>query len=305
MIGMKSFFWIAGLLMVGVVFPGQGAAAQSFDFTNQARAILLVETEHGGVLFAKSPALELPIASLTKLMTALVFVQTRPAWERIVTIRSSDVRSGGKRVLGAGDRIRVRDLLTLALMRSDNTAAQSLVRASGMTGEEFIAAMNAKAEEFGIAQTRFVEPTGLSPENRSSARDLVHLAYRAFSHPTIGAILRLPSAFVPVDHAGDASKTWKRRRIFSTNLLLGKRARGFEVLEGKTGTTDEAGYSFIVHARTKAKPRQNLLAVVLAAGSASERFSVALDVLAFGSEKALEFPQEITPVGTALQSAGE
>ncbi len=294
-----TFFSIS--IIVAFVFFAPYAHAESADLTSRARAILLVEADHGGVLLAKSPALELPIASLTKLMTALVFLDAHPNWQRLIRIRSEDIRSSGRGVLVAGDQISLKDLFTVALIRSDNTAAQSLVTASGMSEEAFVAAMNAKAHAMGLDETSFVESTGLDPKNMSTARDLVRLAHAAFVQPTIAGMLRQPSATVSVLPAG--KKIAGKKKVYSTNIILGKHAKSFQVVEGKTGTTDEAGYSFIVHAQTAEKPQRNLFAVILSATSARERFDLALDLLTFGTTQLTQFPPAESPRDTVLHSA--
>lgn len=276
-----------------VVRAADAGVKKEVNIADRARALLLVEAEHGSVVLAKSPGLALPIASLTKLMTALVFVEQHPTWDRIVQIQKEDVQTEGRAVLHAGDRIRLRDLFTLALVRSDNTAAQSLTTASGLPLDVFIAAMNERAAALGLLETTFVEPTGLRPENRSTARDLVHLAATAFADPTIGAALKKSSATIRFIPAKETKERWVTRKIYSTNTLLGKREKNFQILSGKTGTTDEAGYSYIVNAQTFTKPKRSLLVVILSAGSARDRFDLALDLFSFGMTRlsSLESPQ--------------
>jgi D-alanyl-D-alanine carboxypeptidase/D-alanyl-D-alanine endopeptidase (penicillin-binding protein 7) len=282
------YFFLAATLWSFVFFPAMVSAAETdvqgeVNVTDRARAVLLVEGEHGSVILAKSPGLPLPIASLTKLMTALVFLELHPAWNEIVRIEEQDVDPEGRAVLHVGDRIRIRDLFRLALVRSDNTATRSLVASSGLSEEGFVSAMNSKAQALGLGETAFTEPTGLSPENRSTARDLVHLAAIAFRDPTIGGVLRQSSVTIRFIPAKRVKSLWVSKKIYSTNMILGKRVGNFQVLLGKTGTTDEAGYSFIVNAKTLTRPRRHLYAVILSAASAKERFDLALDLLSFGT----------------------
>ena len=300
-----KLFWGIMLLSASVIPSGVLAATENaFDehMTDHARAVLVVEAEHGSVLVAKAPAAVLPIASLTKLMTALVFLDQRPRWNALVGIKGNRLQLQSRSILHDGDRMSLKDLFTTALVRSDNAAAQSLATATGLRQEEFVRLMNEKAASLELVDTHFVEPTGLAPENRSTARDLIHIAAVAFRTPAIAEVLKRRSAIVHVLRAEAGQNHWKALTVLSTNLIVGKRDNGFQILEGKTGTTDEAGYSFVVQAETLKNPKQHLLAVILAASSSLERFSLALDVLRFGSAKLNGFGDTAAPE-TVLQSA--
>ncbi len=277
---------ISLFVVLGLAFPMALRAAASADtaqLLDRARAVLLVEEEHGSTIVAKSPALELPIASLTKLMTALVFLESHPSWKREVTINAADLQGLGTRVLAVEDRLKLDQLFSLMLIHSDNNAALAIARESGLSLDEFVAAMNAKAEVLGLLHTHFVEPTGLDAGNRSTASDLVRLAWVAFQRPEIATALeRRAFSLLLVRKDGKGAKMITKS-IVSTNLLLGRKVGDLQVLLGKTGTTDEAGYSYIVRAGTLAKQPIHFLGVILSTATQHDRFDVALDILRFGA----------------------
>jgi len=279
---------------------GKGDTAQLLD---RARAVLVVEEEHGSTLVAKSPSLELPIASLTKLLTALVFLETHPIWEREITVKLTDIVGPGKKVLLAGDRVTLVNLFTLMLVRSDNTAATAIGRESGMSKDEFVAAMNRKAESMGLAHTAVVEPTGLDGKNRSTALDLVRLSNVAFQNPYIAAALERPSFTLTfLKKAVHGSRKLVKKRIASTNLLLGETFKGLRVGLGKTGTSDEAGYSYVLRAQTLEGRPRFVLAVFLATPSQRDRFALAADVLSFAALQMDYLQRDQTTPSTVVKS---
>ncbi|MCW5636399.1 MAG: D-alanyl-D-alanine endopeptidase [Rubrivivax sp.] len=150
---------------------------------------LVVDRETDEVLFSKNPQAVLPIASITKLMTALLVVEAGLALDEELAVTPEDVRatarSNSRRRLAPGTTLTRGEMLHLALMASENRAAQVLGRTYPGGLEAFIEAMNARAALLGMSDTRFVEPTGLSSDNRSSARDLARLVRAASEHPLI------------------------------------------------------------------------------------------------------------------------
>lgn len=140
--------------------------------------------------------LVLPLASLTKIITALVFLETNPDWNRVVEITPEEItypctlQSCGTTSevdLRAGDKIRIADLWIAMLTASSNQSAKILADNSGLSFEEFVARMNQQAEKLGLTKTKFVEVSGLSPNNVSTAEEFSKLAYVAFSQPLIAS----------------------------------------------------------------------------------------------------------------------
>ena len=157
-----------------------------------ARAALLIDAQTGEVLYDKNSGTPMPIASLTKLMTAMVFLESKPDLSRRVMVSREDLAGSGHTQLRAGEVLTLRDLLHGSLLSSDNAATRSLVRNSGLDSEEFLARMNRKAQVMGLANTRFVEFTGLSELNVSSASEYAQILKTASLHPLIAHITTLP-----------------------------------------------------------------------------------------------------------------
>jgi D-alanyl-D-alanine endopeptidase (penicillin-binding protein 7) len=149
---------------------------------------LVVDQDTDEVLFEKNTHAVLPIASITKLMTALVTVEASlPLDEELVVSQAEVVRAGIRSNLRPGMKMSRDTALHLALMSSENRAAQLLGRTYPGGLEAFVEAMNAKARILDMSDSHFADPTGLSPENRSSANDLVKLVKAAYEHDVIRA----------------------------------------------------------------------------------------------------------------------
>ncbi|MBX3638367.1 MAG: serine hydrolase [Rubrivivax sp.] len=163
---------------------------------------LVVDQDTDEVLFSKNPDAVLPIASITKLMTALVVTEAGLAMDERLTVTQEDVRAtAGSRMnsrLTPGTRLTRGELLHLALMSSENRAAYVLGRTYPGGIRSFIEAMNGKALDLGMGDTRYVEPTGLSADNRSSAQDLAQLVRAAFQHPILRELSTMPAAALPL-----------------------------------------------------------------------------------------------------------
>lgn len=203
------------------------------------------------------------IASITKLMTVLVFLDHNPGWDQTVEITESDNRVGSKAYLFLGDRLSVEDLFRTALVASDNTAITALVRSTGLSEEEFVLEMNQKAESLRLKSTTFVEPTGLDSKNQSNVRDIIRLALVAFEKPTIRQALQ----FSKYEFETEAAK---KVIVFSTNELLENTDPSSpKLLAGKTGHLPEAGYCFVGWFENNGHA---IVSVVLGAPLADDRF---------------------------------
>lgn len=206
----------------------------SFGIVTSARSVLVVDRDSGAVLFRKQPDQLRSIGSVTKLLSALVFLETSPDLSAYVTLDpTTDYVGGGRQYVPFYQAMPLSDVLAASLVGSDNTATQSLVRFSGLDLETFVARMNEKAAELGMEQSRFVDPTGVDPNNLSTARDLIALLEAANANEIIQAYMQSPF----VNLHSDTS-------IHNTNLLLKSFLnRGdYAVLGGKTGFLPEAGY---------------------------------------------------------------
>jgi D-alanyl-D-alanine endopeptidase (penicillin-binding protein 7) len=163
---------------------------------------LVVDQQTDEVLFSKNPDAVLPIASITKLMTALVVVDAGLSLDESLQVSQDDVRGTvGSRMrskLRPGTTLSRGELMHLSLMSSENRAAHALGRTYPGGLGAFVRAMNRKAAELGMSDTRYVEPTGLSADNRSSATDLARLVRAASEHPVIRDLSTSLGAVLPV-----------------------------------------------------------------------------------------------------------
>lgn len=216
-----------------------------------------------------------PIASITKLMTVMAFLDQKVDGGMVVEVTEADYRLGGKAHFFVGDQVTVNDLLRATLIASDNTAATALVRSTGLSEEEFVAKMNEKAEQLRLVNTAFVDPTGLESGNQAPAREVARLARKAFSEPLIGDIIEAPQAIV-------TTKAGKTVTLTSTNFLLQSSiAPGVRIMGGKTGSLPEAGYCFVA---LFSRNGHEIITVVLGASDDESRFNETLNLVRWAYE---------------------
>ena len=220
-------------------------AAEAPDL--KSAAVLIIDEETGEVLYNKNADAVVPIASITKLMTAMVVLDAALPLNEEIQITQDDIATTrGARVkagLARGMRLTRDELLRLALMASENRAAAALGRTYPGGTEAFVQAMNEKAAMLELYETRFVEPTGLASANVSSAADLAKLVVAAKSYPLISEYSTAPSATVRV---GKRSATF-----VNTNGLV--RSSSWEIGLSKTGFISEAGRCLVMQARMAAR----------------------------------------------------
>jgi D-alanyl-D-alanine endopeptidase (penicillin-binding protein 7) len=145
----------------------------------------VVDQDTNEVLFRKNESAVLPIASITKLMTGIVISEANLPMDEVITLTNDDIRHASFSRLKAGTSMTRRDMLHLALMSSENRAAYALGRTYPAGIDEFVRLMNAKALALGMTNTHYVEPTGLSSDNRSTAQDLAKLVAFASQNATV------------------------------------------------------------------------------------------------------------------------
>ena len=208
----------------------------------------LVTDVFGNTLFDRRADQPMPIASVTKLMTAMVIRDRRlPLYEEItITAEDRDLRRLTGSRLRPGSRLTRGELLTLALMSSENRAAAALGRTyPGGTGN-FVHMMNAKARLLSMAHTHFVDPAGLDAGNVSTAHDLARLVFAAMRYPEIREATTLTQLDVkPMDKRGPL-------RYVNTNRLL--RSDDWEIQISKTGYINEAGRCLVMHTEFDGTP---------------------------------------------------
>jgi len=244
------------------------AAAFAVPFGSQS--VLVVDDATGKVLIEKNADTVAPIASLTKLMTAMVVLDARLDMDEQIEIDRSDVdtvKYSSSRV-PVGASISRRDVLHLALMSSDNRAAAALARTYPGGKEGFKVAVRRKIQALGMSQTSIEEPTGLSPHNRSSAVDLIKMATASTKYPEIVRMTTESKDIIDINGRGVEYR--------NTNRLVG--AKGWDVGLSKTGFTNEAGRCLIMNIKAAGK---NATLVLLNAGASSARVMDALNIRRF------------------------
>lgn len=206
-------------------------AEQSLRLRSQAA--VAVDMENRVILYEKNPTARRSVASITKFMTMLVFLELTPDLD-VPTIILPEDRTLSTSSFPVGNSYRLIDLLHGVLMSSDNRAAMALVRSTGLGQEEFVKRMNQKAIELGLGDTHFADPTGLNPENVSSALDCVRLIETALQDSLIAAIS------TKKEHHLRSVLKKKMVRLYNTNKLLSN--ANLQVLVGKTGFIRSSGY---------------------------------------------------------------
>lgn len=242
-------------------FPTTSNTSSSYNVSQpsvSARAALVMDAQTGEVLFSKNTNAVLPIASITKVMTAVVTADARlDMSERITLLPIDFAGAGGKNsssTLRAGDTLNRAEALLFALMKSENPAAAALARTYPGGRTAFVAAMNAKARELGMNSTYYTESTGLDPRNVSSARDLGILVSAASQYGLIRQFSTTPNYNFNLGHRVLSSN--------NTNALV--RNGGWNINLSKTGYINEAGRCVVMHTTVNNRP-----AVVVLLGSST------------------------------------
>lgn len=202
---------------------------------------LVIDQDTNEVLFSKNDHAVLPIASLTKLMTGLIISQARLPMDEPITITEEDVdtEKNSRSRLAVGTTLSRREMLHLALMSSENRAAHALGRTYPGGLSAFVTQMNVKARLLGMSDTRYVEPTGLSSQNQSSARDLAALVNVSHSDPLLREFTTSPGYEVAVGH--------RMLQYNNTNRLV--KNPQWDIGLQKTGYISEAGRCLVMQAQ--------------------------------------------------------
>jgi serine-type D-Ala-D-Ala endopeptidase (penicillin-binding protein 7) len=234
----------ATVLVPAVLSEGYlaGLHASSDPLELKSGVALVIDRDSQEVLVSKNPQAILPIASITKLMTALVVVESGQSMDELIHIESVDADETMNRRsrLKAGTSLTRGEMLRLALMASENRAAYALSRHFPGGAEAFVELMNRKAQALGMKDTRFVEATGLSADNRSSAMDLARLVGAASTHAVIRDFSTAHESVVPVGARDQATQ------FRSTNGLIGNPE--WDISLQKTGYISAAGRCLVMQA---------------------------------------------------------
>lgn len=251
------------------------SAGYSSQPSVSARAALVMDAQTGEVLYSKNTNAALPIASITKLMTAVVIADARLDMSEEITLQSVDFAgAGGKNsssTLRAGDSMNRAEALLFALMKSENPAAAALARTYPGGRSAFISAMNAKAHALGMSSTHYVESTGLDPHNVASARDLGILVSTASQYGLIRQFSTTASY--------DFNLGYRMLKSNNTNALV--RNGGWNINLSKTGYINEAGRCVVMHTTLNSRPA---VVVILGASTSQSRTEDATRLMTWASQ---------------------
>lgn len=219
----------------------QGLHATQDPLDLKSSVALVVDQDTNQVLFSKNPQAVLPIASITKLMTAMVVTEQGLDLTETIIVSEEDVdtEKGSRSRLKVGTQLTRGEMLHLALMSSENRAAHALGRTYPGGMKAFVDAMNATALRLGMSDTRYVEPTGLSSQNQSSAHDLTLLVKAAYDYPLIRELSTSPQAEFEVGR--------RSQQFNNTNGLV--RNPAWDIGLQKTGYIAEAGRCLVMQAQ--------------------------------------------------------
>ncbi|MFN2992512.1 D-alanyl-D-alanine endopeptidase [Serratia plymuthica] len=239
---LRRFRAVIALSLLYVIAPAQAAA----PLVLHSKAVLVVNQRTGKTLFQKQADRVLPIASLTKLMTAMVALDSRrPLGNKMrVTAADRDLLKKTHSRLTLGSSLSRRDMLHIALMSSENRAAAALSRNYPGGRKAFVAKMNRKARSIGMKHARFYDPTGLTPRNVASANDLLKMVNHVYRYQTIR---RFSTDRQHVVYPGRGQLVYR-----SSNGLINN--RNWNIQLQKTGYTNEAGHCLVMRTLIKGQP---------------------------------------------------
>ncbi len=289
------FFIHSPLLLSQAVFFDHAVVVSSDSTLNYpyslgpkltAESAVVVDLDQGGILFDKNSNKILPIASITKLMTALVFLENNvKEWQEKITVEAGDVivnsgDNGNLEPAGIGvqpgQTLIIKDIFYASLIRSANDATNILSRLIDLPdGKEFVDLMNEKAALLRMNDTHFVDATGLNSQTRSTAHDLVKLVLAAMKNEQIREALNIRSYDFPI-YTAKGQKFY--RTIRNTDKLLGN---FIDFTGAKTGYLEESGYCF---AGLSEYAGRRLVVVILNAASDEDRFQEAKSLVWWAAE---------------------
>ena len=242
------------LLIVFSTLFATSAMAQALPAPDAAKLrlasanVLVLDAKAGQPVYAKAADEVTPIASLTKLMTAMVTLDANLPMDEVIDVdmQDFDFLKGSSSKLRLGAALPRREMLRMALIASENRAASSLARHYPGGMPAFVEAMNAKAAVLGMTHTRFADPTGLTPQNVSTANDLAKMAAAAAQYPLIREFTTSESGFVEIQPTGQVVG------FNNTNALV--KSPKWDIQLSKTGYIREAGKCLVMLATISSRP---------------------------------------------------
>lgn len=221
-----------------IIFPIKRADASNGVVTTADTSVVIDEVT-GLLLFGEDPYEVRSMGSVTKIMTAMVFLDSEPDLDAIVSLGSEDVVYGGRFYVRIGKELRLREVLEASMIGSDNSATKALMRLSQLSEEAFLQAMHEKARELGMNDTYFTDPTGIDRTNVSTAHDIAKMLREAAKYEDITRFSRMPNGTILHSDGEEVL-------VQNTDILTvpGALPSGVDLVVGKTGYLPEAGYVF-------------------------------------------------------------
>ncbi|MEA1962734.1 MAG: RlpA-like double-psi beta-barrel domain-containing protein [Patescibacteria group bacterium] len=246
-----------------------------------AKAAIVIDEGSGKIFLEKNSTSTLPLASLTKLVAIKVFLDTKPTLNKVVAYSSADAEYNYEHVnkwesaelnIENGETLTIEDLLYTSLVGSANNTIESLVRVSPLSRGAFIAKMNFEVKRWGASTTHFIEPTGLAPENVSSALDYAIIAREVLKHPIIA------KASTMKEYKFYTANTEKFHRVRNTNHII--RMDKYTINGSKTGYLYEAGYCLMT--RVLKNIYSNLIVVTFNSDTRANSFTETEKLIQYG-----------------------
>ena len=242
-----------------------GLRGQHDDLSLKSSVAMVVNQDTNDVLFEKNTGVSLPIASITKLMAAMVVLDADLPLDEVIRINAEDARSYGKSRLATGTSLTRREAMLLSLMSSENRAAYTLGRNYPGGVSAFVAAMNQKARDLGMRNSRFADPSGLSSNNVASADDLAKMVNASYQYKIIREYSTWPDLTMKINN--------RQQTFLNTNRLV--RSGDMDIGLQKTGFISAAGRCLVMQANVNGSP---LLLVFLDSVGTQSRFADAVRV---------------------------
>ena len=254
-------------------YRGSFGSSNMIPISTDSRSVAVIDAETGESIYEKNADVARPMASITKLMTAMVVLDAGLDMREEITLDPEDF-VGPKRAssnLKSGDRLNRAEMLLMALMKSENPAAKSLSRNYPGGYDAFIRAMNRKAQDLGMTTAFFGDPTGLDKRNVASSNDLVKMVRAAGNYDVIRRFSTTKSYDFYVANYSSGNRTYKAN---NTSSLV--RSGDYPIGISKTGFINEAGRCVVMETRVNNRPA---IIVILGANSSATRWGDAKNIL--------------------------
>lgn len=254
-------------------YRGAFGSSNMIPISTDSRSVAVIDAETGESIYEKDADIARPMASITKVMTAMVVLDAGLDMREEITLDPEDF-VGPKRAstnLKSGDRLNRAEMLLIALMKSENPAAKSLARNYPGGYSAFIRAMNRKAQDLGMTTAFFGDPTGLDKRNVASSNDLVKMVRAAGNYDVIRRFSTTKSYDFFVSNYSNGNRTYKAN---NTSMLV--RAGDYPIGISKTGFINEAGRCVVMETRVNNRPA---IIVILGANSSATRWGDAKNIL--------------------------